>query len=139
MAKDSNSRKIILLIDDDETHLLITELSLKDEYVVFKVKSGEEVLEFLNISKIIPDLMLLDILMPKMDGWAVFDEIQKIDAFKSIPIMFYTSLNEEGAKDRAFKMGAVDYVTKPCERKVLINKINEALQKAHLQKQGQNT
>ncbi|MDR2943429.1 MAG: response regulator [Treponema sp.] len=129
MIKSINSRKVILLVDDDEAHLLITELSLKDEYIVFKVKSGEEVLEFLNESKIIPDLILLDVIMPKMDGWTVFSKIREIEFLKSTPVMFYTTLDEESAKERAHKLGAFDYITKPCGGPVLLNKIRDALHK----------
>jgi CheY-like chemotaxis protein len=58
MSQDINSRKTILVIDDDEPHLLFVELSLKDEYEVFKARSGEEALEFLGKSQNIPDLIL---------------------------------------------------------------------------------
>jgi len=135
MAKDANSRKIILLVDDDEIHLSITELSLKDEYEVFMVKSGEEALEFLNKGQTIPDLILLDILMPEMDGWIVFDKINDIAALKFTAIMFYTSLDEESAKEKAYELGAFDYITKPCEQSVLLTRIKETLQKAELKKQ----
>ena len=135
MAKDNNSPKVILLVDDDEIHLEITEVSLKDEYEVFKVKSGEEALEFLGKSQVLPDLILLDILMPVMDGWIVFDRIHDIAALKSTPIMFYTSLDEESAKEKAYELGAFDYITKPCEQSILLNRIKNTLQKAELQKQ----
>jgi CheY-like chemotaxis protein len=134
MTKDVNSRKTILLVDDDEIHLSITELSLKDKYETFVVKSGEEALEFLRKSKIIPDLILLDILMPEMDGWIVFDKITDITALKFTPIMFYTSLDEESAKEKAYELGAFDFITKPCEQSILINKIEDTLHKAESQK-----
>jgi PleD family two-component response regulator len=134
MRKDIGSRKIILLVDDDEIHLSITELSLKDEYDVLKVKSGKEALEFLDKSQIIPHLILLDILMPEMDGWIVFDKIHDIAALKFTPIMFYTSLDEDSAKERAYEIGALDYITKPCERSVLLNKIRDTLHEADLKK-----
>ena len=135
MTQDINSRKIILMVDDDEIHLSITELSLKDEYDVYMVKSGAEALEFLSKGRIIPDLILLDILMPVMDGWIVFDKINDIAALKFTPIMFYTSLDEESAKEKAYELGAVDYITKPCEKSVLQSRIKETLEKAELQKQ----
>jgi CheY-like chemotaxis protein len=134
MTKNINLRKTILLVDDDEIHLSITELSLKDDYKVFTVKSGEEALEFLGKSQILPDLILLDILMPVMDGWVVFDKIHDIAASKFTPIMFYTSLDEESAKEKAYELGAFDYITKPCEQSVLLNRISDTLQKAELQK-----
>jgi putative two-component system response regulator len=135
MSQDIDSRKIILIIDDDEPHLIFVELSLKDEYEIFKAKSGEEALEFLGKGQIIPDLILLDILMPVMDGWIVFDKINDIAALKSTPIMFYTSLDEESAKEKAYELGAIDYIIKPCSRMVLINRIRDTLQKTELQKQ----
>ena len=139
MAKDTISRKKVLLVDDDEVHLSITELSLKDEYDVFMIKSGEEALEFLNKSQIIPDLIMLDILMPIMDGWIVFDRINDIAALKFTPIMFYTSLEGENAKERAYELGAFDYITKPCEQSILLARIRDTLKKAELKKQHYNT
>ena len=134
MAKDTNSRKTILLVDDEEIHLSITEEFLKDEYEIFTVKSGEEALEFLGKNNVIPDLILLDILMPTMDGWIVFDKINDIAALKFTPIMFYTTLNEESAKERAYELGVSGYITKPCEQSVLLNRIRETLQEAELKK-----
>jgi CheY-like chemotaxis protein len=134
MAKDANSRKLILLVDDDEIHLAITESELKDEYEVVMVKSGEEALEFLGKSQTIPDLILLDILMPTMDGWEVFDKINDSATLKLTPIMFYTSLDEESAKEKAYELGAFDYITKPCDQSVLHNKIKDSIQKAELRK-----
>jgi PleD family two-component response regulator len=135
MAKDIDSRKKVLLVDDDEVHLSITEISLKDDYDVFLVKSGEEALEFLNKSQIVPDLIMLDILMPVMDGWIVFDRINDIASLKFTPIMFYTSLEEENAKEKAYELGAFDFITKPCERSILLDRISDTLKKAELKKQ----
>ena len=135
MAENKISCKTILLVDDDELHLLLTESSLKHDYKVFMVKSGEEALQFLGKNEIVPDLILLDILMPQMDGWIVFDKISDIASLKFTPIMFYTSLEEESAKEKAYALGAFDYITKPCEQSVLQNRIRDTLQKAELQKQ----
>jgi len=134
MDKDMNSHKSILLVDDDEIHLALTESSLKDEYKVFMVKSGKEALEFLGKDHIIPDLILLDILMPEMDGWIVFDKINDIAALKFTPIMFYTSLNEDSAREKAYELGAFDYITKPCKQPDLLQKIKDTLQKAELKR-----
>ena len=135
MTRGSNQRKSILLVDDDEMYLSVTKLSLKDEYEIFMVKSGKEALEFLDKSHTVPDLIMLDILMPMMDGWIVFDKIHDIATLKFTPIMFYTSLDEESAKEKAYELGAFDYITKPCKQSVLLEKIKDTLQKAELQKQ----
>jgi len=135
MTQDTDLRKVILLVDDDEIHLSITELSLKDEYNIYMVSSGEDALEFLNKKKIIPDLILLDILMPVMDGWVIFDKISDIAALKFTPIIFYSSLDEESAKEKAYELGVFDYIIKPCDQLVLRSKIKEAINKAELKKQ----
>jgi DNA-binding response OmpR family regulator len=132
MTNGINLHKSILIVDDDEIYLSITELSLKNEFEVFTANSGEEALEFLNESQVIPDLIMLDILMPVMDGWVVFDKIHDIAALKFTPIMFFTSLDEESAKERAYELGAFDYITKPCDKSVLLERIRETLQKAEL-------
>jgi putative two-component system response regulator len=134
MAENNNSRKIILLVDDDEIHLTITELSLHDEYEIVMVKSGSQALELLINSQIIPDLILLDILMPEMDGWIVFDKIHDIAALKFTPIMFFTSLDEDSAREKAYELGAFDYIIKPCDQEILLNKIKDIFIKTELKK-----
>ena len=135
MAEGNNTHKTVLLVDDDEMHLSITKESLKNEYEVFMVESGEKALDLLSKNHIVPDLILLDILMPEMDGWAVFDKINDIAALKFTPIMFYTSVDDENAKEKAYEIGAFDYITKPCKPSVLREKIIDTLQKAELKKQ----
>jgi len=134
MYNDKKPRKNILLVDDDEIHLEITEFALKDEYAVFLVKSGEEAFEFLEKSHIVPDLIILDILMPTMDGWVTFDKIQDISSLKCTPIMFYSTLDEASAKEKAYELGAFDYITKPCDQDVLLERIKKTLEKAEFRK-----
>jgi len=135
MSKDSNSRKTILLVDDDVIHLSITEISLKEKFDIQMVKSGKEALEFLEKSQAVPDLIMLDILMPEMDGWAVYDKINDIASLKFTPIMFFTSVEDEATKEKAYELGAFDYIVKPCEPSYLISRIEDTLQKAELKRQ----
>ena len=113
MTHGKNEKKKILLVDDDEMQLTTAELFLKDEYELYKMKSGKEALEYLSGNKVTPDLVMLDILMPNMDGWEVFKRIKAMDFLKNVPIVFLTSVEEETEKYRAYKMGIVDYITKP--------------------------
>ncbi|MCL1929316.1 MAG: response regulator [Treponema sp.] len=113
MALNSNEKKKILLVDDDEIHLTTAELFLKNDYELHKAKSGSEALEFLENSKPAPNLIMLDVIMPNMTGWEVFKRIRAIDHLKNVPIVFLTSEDEEADKKRAFKMGAADYIIKP--------------------------
>jgi putative two-component system response regulator len=134
MVNSINPRKTVLLVDDDELHLEITKMALQEEYEVFMLKSGREALDSLSKKQIIPDIILLDIIMPEMDGWIVFDKIQDIAALEFTPIMFYSSLEEESAKEKAYELGAFDYIDKPCERTLLLAKIKDTLKKAELRK-----
>jgi len=135
MSEDSNCRKSILLVDDDVVHLTLTELSLKEQYDIQMVKSGKEALEFLEKKQNIPDLIMLDILMPEMDGWTVFDKISDIASLKFTPIMFFSSVDDEGTKEKAYELGALDYLNKPCEKSLLLKRVGEALEKAELKRQ----
>jgi putative two-component system response regulator len=135
MTKDNNSRKTILLVDDDVIHLSVTEILLKDQYDIQMVKSGKEALEFLEKKQIVPDLIMLDILMPEMDGWTVFDKINDIAALKFTPIMFFSSVDDEGTTEKAYELGAFDYITKPCNKEIVLNRIEDTLQKAELKRQ----
>lgn len=135
MAEGDKPRKIVLLVDDDVMHLSLTRLALKDKYGVYAAKSGEEALDFLDKNHIVPDLILLDIMMPVMDGWVVFDKISNIASLKFTPIMFYTSLDEESTVERAYELGIFDYITKPCEQSILLEKVENALEKAESHKQ----
>ena len=135
MVGDISSRKNILLVDDDQVHLHITKTALKDEYEVFMVKSGKDALEFLNKKQIIPDLILLDIMMPEMDGWVVYENIQNIAELEFTPIIFYSSMDDESTIEKAYELGIFDYITKPCNMTVLQNRVKEILSKAELRKQ----
>ena len=130
MTTDIDSRKVVFMVDDDELHHISVESHLENDYQVFKALSGKEALELLNSRQVIPDLILLDILMPEMDGWAVFDKIQDIAALKNTPIMFYSSLDEDSAKEKAYELGAFDFLTKPCPRSILLSRIKDSLEKA---------
>jgi DNA-binding response OmpR family regulator len=127
MANIPNARKKILLVDDDEMHLSTAELFLKDEYELYKTKSGEEALNCLSNNEFTPDLILLDIIMPKMDGWEVFKRLQKM-GLQNIPIVFLTSEDGEKEKKKARSLGAVDYITKPYNMTFLKSTIAEVLE-----------
>ena len=129
MAYESNEKKSILLVDDDDIQLTTAELFLKSDYDVFKMKSGEEALEYLTVEKAVPNLIMLDIIMPNMDGWEVLKRIKAIDFLKDVPIVFLTSLEEGEEKKKAFKLGAVDYITKPYNMTDLKTRVREVLKK----------
>ncbi|MDR0472422.1 MAG: response regulator [Treponema sp.] len=130
----NEKKKKVLLIDDDEIHLITAELFLKNDYEVYKMKSGSEALEYLTSNKLVPNIILLDIVMPNMSGWEVFVKIKAIDSLKNVPIVFLSSITEEEEKKRAYKMGIAGFITKPFNMTDLISEIKEVIRKSEIKK-----
>jgi DNA-binding response OmpR family regulator len=126
---DDVKKKKVLLVDDDEMHLITAELFLKNEYEIRKTKSGQEALECLNNKEFVPNVILLDIMMPNMNGWEVFKRIRAIDFLNKVPIVFLTGEEDETEKNRAYKIGIADYITKPYNMTDLIRRIKDVLKK----------
>ena len=118
----------ILLVDDNEASLSFTELMLKDEYEVIPVLSGKDALELLN-NGLVPDLILLDIAMPEMDGWKVFFLMKAIRFLQDTPIAFFTSLNQPDNIKHAQEIGAVDYILKPCNKTNLLGRVKDIIRR----------
>jgi DNA-binding response OmpR family regulator len=102
---------------------------LKEDYNVITAKSGELALQILEHFRfgILPDLVLLDVVMPFMDGWEAFKRIRKISILKEVPIIFLTSLKEKEEHERAIDMGAADFIEKPYKRDNLLKRIKEVI------------
>jgi DNA-binding response OmpR family regulator len=127
-VNDIDVKKKILLIDDNEILLSIAEVQLKKEYEVITAKSGREALNHL-FHGFIPNLIILDILMPDMDGWETFGRLRAVSKLHEVPIIFLSSINDEKEIDRAFDMGAADFIVKPCNGKEFLERINKAVKK----------
>jgi|GEM_PF-712165 len=125
-----NKTKRILLIDDNKLHLSTVKNILKTKYKIVCSKSGREALEQLN-QGFVPNLILLDILMPNMDGWETYLKLKSNSFLQDIPIVFFTSVIERAEKKHAEEMGAADYITKPYKKDDLIERI-EKIFKKHL-------
>ena len=120
--------KKILLVDDCEISLDIAKNALEDKYEVTSAKSGYEAIGFLS-KGLIPDLILLDILMPEMDGWEAFKIIKGICLLRDIPIAFLTSLDSEKDKNSATSLGAADFINKSFEKEEFVKRIDLILEK----------
>ncbi len=107
------SKCTVLVVDDTETNIDILVAALDSEYEVSVAMDGESALETLNND--LPDLILLDIMMPGMDGYEVCRRIKNNPKTSGIPIVFITTMNEIQNKTKGFELGAVDYITKPFE------------------------
>jgi putative two-component system response regulator len=123
-----NKKKKILAVDDSEIDLELLEFMLKDKYTVLPTKSGKEALDYLlHFSNV--DIILLDLIMPEMDGWETFSRIKDLGNITDVPIAFVTSVHGKEEQDRAKEIGVADYIFKPFSRDELIKRIDLMLKK----------
>jgi len=118
----------ILLVDDSDVHLLIAENILKAKYEITSAKSGKEALTLLS-KGFVPNLILLDVLMPEMDGWETYNKIKGISLLRNVPIAFLTSLDGVREKLYASRIGAADLITKPYEASDLLSRVEKMIKK----------
>jgi two-component system, OmpR family, alkaline phosphatase synthesis response regulator PhoP len=113
----------ILVVDDEPDILDLLKYNLEKEgYTVAVASDGLEALEVAR--RFIPDLILLDVMMPKMDGIETCRQIRKISTLKEVYILFLTARSEEYSEVAAFENGANDYITKPVKPRALISRIS---------------
>lgn len=115
----------ILIVEDIEANIDILMDALGDDYDVSVAMDGETALESLEIE--VPDIILLDIMMPGMDGYEVCSRIKANKVMAEIPIIFLTAMTDINSKTKGFELGAVDYITKPFEILEVKDKVNNHL------------
>ena len=130
-----NKRDVkILLVDDEPDILEIVGYNLKNEgYQVYRANNGVEALK--TAKKIIPNLILLDIMMPEMDGIETCEKIRTLKSLENTLIAFLTARNEDYSQVAGFDAGADDYITKPIKPKVLISKVKSLLRRLKAESQ----
>ena len=117
----------VLIVDDDFTLLKMASEILRYEYTVSCVTSGAEALE-LMIDDFMPDIILLDVEMPEMNGFEMLQQVRKIEDAEEVPVIFLTGVSKTETELRGFSSGAVDYITKPFVRDVLLARIRVHLE-----------
>jgi DNA-binding response OmpR family regulator len=118
--------KKILIVDDEQDILdLVEPMLAANDYEVLKARSGQEALRIAEASS--PDLVLLDVMMPEMDGVETARRLKQNDKSSSIPIIMLTAVVKSDTVNSALEAGAVDYISKPFEPKTLLEKIRKAL------------
>ncbi|MDR1276575.1 MAG: response regulator [Candidatus Accumulibacter sp.] len=140
MENENNTRKLIMLVDDNRTNLLAGKAALSDEYSVLTIPSAEKMLESLEWSQ--PELILLDVDMPEMDGFEAIKILKSKAATRAIPVMFLTAMNRSADELEGLELGAVDYIAKPFSPPLLRKRVELhlllAAQKRELQNYNDN-
>lgn len=116
----------ILLVDDSETVLLIEQMILKKEpYQLFTAKNGVEGVEKALANR--PDLILMDVVMPEMNGFEAVRSLRQRDATRSVPIVMVTTKAEAESMEAGYESGCSDYITKPIDSTELLAKVRNIL------------
>lgn len=121
----------ILIADDNHQNCELLDAYLLDEgYEIFMAYDGKETLD--KVAEIEPDLILLDIMMPKLSGYEVCTQLKQNDETKGIPILIITALNEMGDIEKSVQAGCDDFLTKPVNRIELTTRVRSLLRVRHL-------
>ncbi len=125
-----DNREIILIVDDTPANLWVLGELLKKEYEVRVATNGLEAMEI--VKSISPDLILLDIIMPGLDGYEVCRRLKQNPDFRMIPVIFISALGMPDQKIQAFQEGAVDYITKPFQAEEVMARVRTHIELSKL-------
>ena len=116
-----NRRKVVIVVDDSLTNLNLARNALAVKFDVFTVSSGRKLFQVLE--KVIPDIILLDIEMPEMNGFEVIEKLKQSESTLNIPVVFLTAAIDPQSELRGLSLGAVDYIARPFSQQLLLKRV----------------
>jgi len=119
----AGDRKKIVVVDDNPENLNALKNTLKESFMVYPNPSAQDMFELLEHVR--PDLILLDVEMPGMNGYEAIKKLKSDDKFREIPVIFLTSMTGEESEKEGLQLGAVDYIQKPFVTPVLLERIKK--------------
>ena len=133
-ADETHQRKHkLLIVDDDRTiRLALKNIFTEQNFIIFEARNGQQAISFCKQDN--PDLILMDAIMPEVDGFEACKSIRGLPNFSEIPILMITSLDDDDAINKAFSSGATDYITKPLNFTVLKERVSRLLQANRVEK-----
>jgi len=123
--------KTIFIVDDNNTNLLMAKEALDGAYRALAVPSAPKM--FALMDKVMPDLILLDMEMPEMDGYTALTKLKENERTAKIPVIFLTAYTNDLLASQALEAGAVDFITKPFLKPTLLNHVSTQLRIAELE------
>ncbi len=120
------ARNSILIVDDEKSNIIALTHILSSEYTVYFAKNGADAIEIAN--KFEPDVILLDILMPDMDGYEVISQLKKENKTNDTPVIFVTGLTGVEEEEKGLSLGAVDYISKPFSPAIVKLRVRSQMQ-----------
>ena len=126
MAKNKKKMKKILIVDDEPNIVMSLEYTFKkNNFEVFIARDGQEALDILKNS--LPNIIILDVMMPNVDGYNTLEQIKKDERLKDTKVIFLSAKNKEKDIEKGLSLGADLYMTKPFSVKKLVEQVNELL------------
>jgi len=120
--------KNIFIVDDNDSNLVAAANALSKQYHVFTLSSAPDMFELLK--NVVPDLILLDILMPLMDGFEAIRLLKSDERYADIPVLFLSGRNDVVTEAHGYEMGALDFISKPFNESVLLSRVKKHLKEA---------
>lgn len=131
--KHRTDRGNILIVDDTPANVrILSDALMQCGYEICSAMSGERALEL--VQDFVPDLILLDVMMPEMDGYAVCQRLKSMPETHDIPIMFLSAIDNPHDKVKAFQVGGIDYITKPFHLEEVLARVSQQIERRNLQK-----
>jgi len=121
----NNEKRSILVIDDEKSNIIELTDILEADYDIFAIRDGRKALE--TAERIMPDVVLLDVIMPDMDGYEVIEALKNNKKTCDIPVIFISGLDSIDAEEKGLALGAADYVTKPFHSEIIKIRINNQI------------
>ena len=118
------SKRSILIVDDSELNRALLSDMLESDYDIIEAENGAEGIRILHERELEISLMLLDIVMPEMDGFQVLEVMNQKDWIKSIPVIMISAETSSASIDRAYDLGAVDYISRPFDERTVKHRVN---------------
>jgi len=125
----NNNRNTILIIDDEPNNITALTEILESDYDIFAVVDSTEAVE--TVYDIMPSVILLDIVMPEMDGYEVISKLKASEQTRDIPVIFITGLNSVEAEEHGLALGAADYIPKPFHAPIVNEKVKNTILNAN--------
>ncbi len=122
----NGEKNSILIVDDETTNIEVLLSILGDDYIIYMSRDGASAVEMAE--KFAPDLILLDIIMPDMNGHEVFSVLKKSERTKNIPVIFITGLDSVQDEEKALALEAVDFIRKPFSATVVTLRVKNQIQ-----------
>jgi len=124
---DNTRENSILIVDDEKTNITALTYILSPDYIVYAAKNGKDAFEIAK--DYLPDVILLDILMPEMDGYEILSMLKENKETHDIPVIFVTGLIDAADEEKGLRMGAADYIAKPFSSVIVKLRVQNQIEK----------